>query len=246
MKKCLASLLFISAIVSVFGQYKMRPLEELRIKNNPGWSTVKEWIDSAKNNVEVLKADTSSAKDALYKTQVSTRSIMGSIVYCTGGILVDHGWIRILGSGNPKMTRTLPDWNVGKAFSKIGDPPAYYLVADDAAGGYFAMNYGLFGTDLDSMYYLSPDNLEWEPLGMNYEDFIYFCFNGDVKKFYTGIKWKSWRKDMLALKPDEVFHILPPLWSKQGKNLEKNQQTPVPAEEQFLYNLDLRKQMGIK
>jgi len=38
-------------------------------------------------------------KSALVAVQVTTRSPMGAIIYETGGILVDHGWIRILGSG---------------------------------------------------------------------------------------------------------------------------------------------------
>lgn len=170
---------------------------------------------------------------------------MGAIVFSTGGILVDNGWIRILGSGNSKMQRTLPDWNKGKAFKEFGDRPAYFLVADDAAGGYFAINYGSFGNDLDSMYYLSPDNLQWEALEMNYEDFIWFCFTGDLKKFYSGIRWSSWQKDIQTLKADEVFHILPPLWSKEGKDVDKSVRKPVPAEEQFFYNLSLRQKMGL-
>jgi len=170
---------------------------------------------------------------------------MGAIVFSTGGILIDNGWIRILGSGSSKMQRTLPDWNKGKAFKEFGDRPAFFLVADDAAGGYFAINYGSFGKDIDSIYYLSPDNLKWEALEMNYEDFVWFCLNGDLKKFYTGIRWNSWNKDVQSLKADEVFHILPPLWSKQGKDIEKSFRSPVPAEEEFFYDLDLRKKMGL-
>jgi hypothetical protein len=239
-----AFLLTISTMTS-FAQYKMRPVDQLINKTDPGWTVVKKWIDSAKNKVEILPVDTSKAKDALYKIQVTSRSIMGAIVYSTGGLLIDNGWIRILGSGSPKMQRTLPDWNKGKAFKEFGDQPAFFLVADDAAGGYFAINYGSFGSDLESIYYLSPDNLEWEPLAMYYEDFVWFCFSGDIKEFYKGIRWKSWQKDTQSLKADEVFHILPPLWSKEGKDVEKSFRKPVPAEEQFYYNLSLRKQMGL-
>ncbi|HOZ68687.1 MAG TPA: DUF2625 domain-containing protein [Chitinophagaceae bacterium] len=238
---------FILTIVSksIFAQYQMRSVDQLINRVDPGWPIVKQWIDSANNKVEVLPVDTTKAKDALYKTQVTTRSVMGAIVYSTGGILVDNGWIRILGSGSSKMQRSLPDWNKGKAFKEFGDRPDYFLVADDAAGGFFAINYGLFGNDIDSIYYLSPDNLEWEALGMNYEDFIWFCFTGDLKEFYSGLKWNSWIKDVQSLKADEVFHILPPLWSKEGKDIEKSFRKPVSAEEQFLYNLELRKQMGL-
>ena len=43
------------------------------------------------------------AEFALYKTQVTTRSPMGAIIYETMNILIDNGWIRILGSGNEKI-----------------------------------------------------------------------------------------------------------------------------------------------
>jgi hypothetical protein len=75
-----------------------RPLTEL-ISNDPAWPMVKGWLSEAKNLVEVLPATAPQNAEALVATQVTTRSSMGSIIYETGGILVDHGWIRILGSG---------------------------------------------------------------------------------------------------------------------------------------------------
>lgn len=245
MRKIISTFILTFTILTVFAQYKMRPIDKLINRKEPGWTIVKKWIDSAKNKVQVLPVDTIKAKDALYKTQVTSRSIMGAIVYSTGGILIDNGWIRILGSGSSTMKRTLPDWNKGKAFKKFGDRPAYFLVADDAAGGYYAVNYGSFGNDLDSIYYLSPDNLKWEAMEMNYEDFVWFCFNGDLNQYYKSLRWSTWQKDIKSLKADEVFHILPPLWSKEGKEIEKSYRKPVPAEEQFFYNLDLRRKMGL-
>ncbi len=245
MKKITFTILLINTILPVIAQYQMRTVDQLINRTNPGWKVVKQWIDTAKNKVEVLPVDTIRARDALYKTQVTTRSVMGAIVFSTGGILIDNGWIRILGSGSHKMKRTLPDWNKGKAFKEFGDRPAFFLVADDAAGGYFAINYGPFGKDLDNIYYLSPASIEWEPLDIYYEDFILFCFSGDIKKFYAGIRWKSWQEDIRTLGADDVFHFSPPLWSKEGKDVEKSSRKPVPAEEQFSYNLQLRKQMGM-
>ena len=196
MKKIFPTLLSACLMMPGFGQYKMRTVDQLINRSQPGWTVVKKWIDSAENPVEVLPVDTIKARDALYKTQVTTRSVMGAIVFSTGGILIDNGWIRILGSGCNKMKRNLPDWNKGKAFKEFGDRPAFFLVADDAAGGYFAINYGPFGKDLENMYYLSPDDLKWEAMDMNYEDFIWFCFSGDIKKFYERIRWKSWQNDI--------------------------------------------------
>lgn len=245
MQKITQILISIITTLPSFAQYKMRTVDELINRTDPGWTVIKQWIDSAKNKVEILPVDTAKAKDALYKTQVTTRSAMGAIVFSTGGILIDGGWIRILGSGCSKMQRTLPDWNKGKGFKDFGDPPAFFLVADDAAGGYFAINYGLFGKDNGNIYYLSPDDLKWEALDITYEDFIWFCFTGNLQKFYEGIRWNSWQKDIASLSADEVFHFLPPLWSKEGKDVEKASRKPVPAEEQFLYNFSLREQMGL-
>ena len=113
-------------MLTTFSQYKMRSVDELINSTDPGWPIVKQWIDSAKNKVEVLPVDTTKSREALYKTQVTTRSIIGSIVYSTGGLLIDNGWIRILGSGSSRMQRTLPDWNKGKAFNNFGDRPDFF------------------------------------------------------------------------------------------------------------------------
>ncbi|RZJ38066.1 MAG: DUF2625 family protein, partial [Chryseobacterium sp.] len=98
----------------------MRTIDELINKTDPGWPMVEEMIQSAKNKIDVLPVNPWQAEQALFKTQVTTRSPMGAIVYKTGGILVDDGWIRILGSGNEKLDRTLPDWNKGKSFREFG------------------------------------------------------------------------------------------------------------------------------
>lgn len=67
---------------------------------------------------------------------------MGAITFFTGGILIDNGWIRILGSGNDKLNRIIASWNKGKTISKFGEQPKYLLVADDVVGGMYAINAG--------------------------------------------------------------------------------------------------------
>jgi len=126
MKRFVSTLILLLPMLTTFSQYKMRSVDELINSTDPGWPIVKQWIDSAKNKVEVLPVDTTKSREALYKTQVTTRSIIGSIVYSTGGLLIDNGWIRILGSGSSRMQRTLPDWNKGKAFNNFGDRPDFF------------------------------------------------------------------------------------------------------------------------
>src|SRR5690348_15169228 len=175
--------LFIATILTLItltttAQNKMQPVEELINKTDPGWTLVKDWIKSAKNKVEILPVDTTRAKDALYKIQVTTRSPMGAVVYMTGGLLIDNGWIRILGSGSEKLNRALPDWNKGKSFKEFGDAPTFLLIADDAIGGFYLLNGGGLGKDLGKVYYFSTDDLEYEPLDITYTEFLQFCFDG--------------------------------------------------------------------
>lgn len=226
-------------------QTNMRPVNELINTTNPSWPMVKDWIESAKNKVKILTADSAKAKDALFKTQVTTRSPMGSVVYMTGGILVDDGWIRILGSGNPKLNRTLPDWNKSKSIEKFGEASPFLLIADDAIGGFYLLNGGGLGKDLGKIYYFSPDNLTYEPLGITYSDFLQFCFNNDLDKFYRGKRWSNWRDEVSKLEGDKVFSFYPTLWSKEGNNINKNSRKVVPVEEQYNLNIDTRKQLGL-
>ncbi len=192
-----------------------------------------------------MPVDTIKAKDALYKTQVTTRSPMGADVYMTGGLLIDNGWIRILGSGSDELNRTLPDWNKGKSFKEFGDTPTFLLIADDAIGGFYLLNGGGLGKNLGKVYYFSPDDLEYEPLDINYTEFLQFCFIGDLDKFYKGNKWTKWRYEVSKLDGDKVFNFYPFLWTKEGKNISKVSRKPVPVEEQYSFNLSMRKQLGL-
>lgn len=182
-------LLFLIAIFFYFiepisAQNKLRPAQELS-KDTSGWSVVRYAMSIARNKYEILKADSTKAKDALFQTQVTTHSPMGAIIFLTGGILIDNGWIRILGSGNSKLNRSLPVWNKGKSFKEFGEQPKFLLVADDVVGGFFAVNGGALGSELGKIYYLAPDDLKWESLHIGYTEFINFCFVGDMNQFYV-------------------------------------------------------------
>jgi hypothetical protein len=241
-KNFIIFVLFITFTVTA--QNKMKKADELINKTDPAWTLVQDWIKSAKNKVEILPADPVAAKDALYKTQVTTGSPMGAVVFMTGGLLIDDGWIRILGSGNTKFNRTLPDWNKGKAFKEFGETPSFLIIADDAIGGFYILNGGGLGKDVGKIYYFSPDNLEYEPLDITYSEFLQFCFYNDLSKFYDGNRWKEWREDVSKIKGDEVFNFYPFLWTTEGSDINKNSRKVITIDEQYALNMDLRKQLG--
>ena len=128
--------LFLLNTVRLYAQPEQsRPLIALINTQDPSWPLVQSWIASAKNKVQVLPKSAARADSALLAAQVTTRSPMGAVIYETGGIIVDNGWLRILGSGSPALNRDLMGWNKNKQRGLL-------LIADDALGGFFALNGG--------------------------------------------------------------------------------------------------------
>jgi len=124
----------------------VKTLQELINRDDPAWPLVRQWVAEATNPVEVLPPpDDAIREGALVVAQVTTRSPMGAIVYESGGILVDHGWLRILGSGHPRLPRSLANWNFERSFAVSGERPSFLLVADDVVGGFFAIDAGGLG-----------------------------------------------------------------------------------------------------
>ncbi len=204
----------------------MRLLEDLIEREQPAWPMVQAWIAEAKNPVSVLPVDPERRGKALHQTQVTTRSPMGALVYETGGLWVDHGWIRVLGSGCEQLPRGLPDWN--RTCLRGGDgPPPLLLVADDIVGGFFAINGGAFDSPLGAVMYRAPDTLGWEQITTSYTDFLFLCFSGDLERFYRDARWSAWAADAEALRGDQGILVYPFLWA-EGPPVEERARGVVP------------------
>lgn len=221
----------------------IRTLSELIDTQQPGWGIVSDWIGKAANKVEILPKDQKRAEVTLVETQVTTRSLMGAIIYETGGLLVDDGWIRILGSGSDAMKRTLSEWNKGKTFAEYGEIPPYLFVADDVIGGLFAINGGFLGKDAGNIYYFAADSLEWFPMEISYTEFLLFCFEGKLDQFYEDVRWNGWRNDVKELGADYAYTFYPFLWTEEGQDVNKVNRAVVSMEEAYNFNLDMKEQM---
>ena len=214
----------------------MKPLAELINKDEPAWELVSEWVKEATNQVTILPKDEKNAEVALYNTQVTTRSLLGAIIYETGGVLIDNGLIRILGSGNQNTNRNISEWNLGKSITNFGEQAPFYLVADDVIGGFFAINGGEFGEDMGQMYYFAPDCLEWEAMEMGYSDFIWWSFTGDLEQFYEGLRWNNWKEEIEQLENDKGIGFFPFLWTEYD-DINDLSRKPIPINE--IWNLQL-------
>jgi hypothetical protein len=220
----------------------MRTLEQLVEKQDPAWPVVRAWIDVASNAVEVLPVNRDKADASLLQLQVTTRSPMGAIVHETGGLLIDDGWLRILGSGSPRLPRSLSDWNAETVPSPPGTAPPFLLVADDILGGFFAIDGGCLTGSRGKVHYFGPDSLDWQDLDSSYSEFVNFALSGDLERFYQDSRWPAWREEIARVPGDRALSVYPFMWA-EGPPIADRSRRPVPIIELWHLHQDMRRQM---
>lgn len=217
----------------------IRPLDVLVNTKESYWPNIQTWAASAHNKIEILPADKQKADSTLFTLQESTKTALGAVVHETGGILIDNGWIRILGSGSPKLGRSVVDWNFGKSYTQKGQDPRFLLVADDVLGGFYAVNYGgISDTGMQMVYYFAPDAGEWENMQLTYVAFLHYIFNLNLDEFYDGLRWTNWQKDVSTLDGDKAYACYPYLFTEEAADINKVTRTVVPVQElwDFYFN----------
>jgi hypothetical protein len=197
---------------------------------DPAWPLVSQWIKGARNHVQVLSTERLMAKQVLLALQVTTRSPMGAIAYETGGILIDHGWMTILGAGTPTFAGNLLSWNSPTGTPSFTPASGMLLIAYDVVGGFFALNGGALSESKGSVYYLAPDTLNWELVADSYSAFLRWALAGDLEAFYASFRWKGWEQEVGILQPNQGILIYPPLWAK-GASIAERARRSVPMHE---------------
>lgn len=206
-----------------------RPYDAL-LSDDPAWPSLSAEAKAAPNRVEILPVASDAARRAcLEGLQVTTRSSLGALAHETGGLLVDGGFLRIFGSGHPRLPRALGAWN------QTLDLPTEDLlvIADDVVGGLFAINAGALGDAVGHVFYFAPDGLAWEDTELGHSDWLGWAFEGDLDGFYETMRWPGWEKDVAALAPDRAFNFHPPLWTEEGKDAASRDRRDVPVKELF-------------
>ncbi|HEY7359113.1 MAG TPA: DUF2625 family protein [Ktedonobacterales bacterium] len=220
-----------------------RSLHELLDTIDPMWPLIQQWLSGAAHPVEVLPAQRSEAETTLLTLQVTTRSPLGAMAWETGGLLVDDGWLRLLGAGNPRLRHSLLSWN-GLGGSAITPPLMQaFVVGYDVLGGFFAINGGAFGKQDRSVFYFAPDSLQWEDLGLAYGDFLQWAITGNVAGFYGEQRWPGWQQEVTGMSGDQGFSFMPMLWAK-GPPLGERSRRVVPQEELWRLHHDLARQLA--
>jgi hypothetical protein len=105
------------------------------------------------------------------------------------------------------------------------------LIADDAVGGFFALNGGaIAGCAPGSVAYHAPDTLAWEDLGCGYSGFLRWSWSGALADFAADFRWDGWRDEVRALAGDRTMSVVPPLWA-EGPPIASRSRRPVPVAE---------------
>src|SRR5579885_1817393 len=185
-----------------------RSLDELTQIEDPAWPLIQGWIAPARHPIEMLRTDQAQAETALLALQVTTRSPLGAFALETGGVLVDHGWLRLLGSGHERMPDTLLSWNGLDAARHAAPLEGGFIVAVDVLGGAFALNGGGLGSE-NGIYYFAPDSLRWEALLCSHLAFVEWALIGDLAQFYSGLRWPGWQREVSALAPGYGISVYP-------------------------------------
>ena len=198
------------------------------------WGDVSTAISEAPYPARVLPADPARADTVLAALGMTTRSWLGAVVAYTGGLLIDHGWLRVLGSG----ASGLPD------VVAAADPELQGLiVAYDVLGGQFAWVPAEHGAP-PTVHYFGPDSLEWQDLGRGYGDWLHAMLGGSLTRFYDTVRWPGWEAEVAELAPDTGIGVHPPPWTAEGKDLSAASRRPVPLLQLAALHRDMARQLA--
>lgn len=204
----------------------MKTLDELRSRD-PVWPRLHAELQRAEHPVRILPVDVAAAETTLLRLQVTTRSVLGSLALHTGGLLVDHGWLRVLGGGGGALDLALAN---GLDRPRPA-PPGHLLVAHDPVGGRYAVNGGDLPGEPGEVCYFAPDELAWLPMEMGHGAFVAWSLTDRLGLYNEHLRWPRWEEEVEALAPDEGFHLYPPPFTREGQDVSAAARDLVPIVE---------------
>ncbi|GHJ54766.1 hypothetical protein Nm8I071_40730 [Nonomuraea sp. TT08I-71] len=198
------------------------------------WSEISALVVAAPYPVEVLPADPQRAGACLAALEITTRSWLGAVVANSGGLVVDHGWLRVLGGGHDG----LPD-----VAAEMVPEAGRLVVAFDVMGGQFAWLQAEPGAR-PTVHYFGPEDLAWQDLELGYGDWLEAMLAGAMTKFYEGLRWPGWEAEVASVALDQGISALPPPWTREGKDLSAVSRKPIRLAELVSVHLDAARQLG--
>lgn len=213
----------------------IRSADELLNVDTPAWPRLRTLLSNTAVDVRVLPADDSARRNILYRLQETAASTLGAIASNCGTLVLDHGWIRILGAGAVGIDDLATANALGDPDHRAA-PPGHLVIGYDVLGGVFAINHDDLPAQAGEVCYWGPDTLEWTPLGIGHTAFIEWLLNSGVADFYREFRWPGWEAEVSALSIDEGISVYPFLFTAEGRNIATAARKAVPFQE--LLNLN--------
>lgn len=198
---------------------QLRSVVELEDVADPAWPILQEALAGAAVRVEVLGVTPEQGRAVLHRLQVTTRSVLGALARHCGGVVVDGGWLRILGGGHSGGGGVLDDLATANGIPEppgTSSSPGLLVVAHDVLGGRFAVDGGALGLGPGEVCYWAPDSLGWESLEIGHGAFVQWALGGGTTKFYDDLRWTGWEADVAGVRLDQGLAAYPPPWSVEG------------------------------
>jgi hypothetical protein len=224
------------------GVANLRSGAELATESDPVWPRLRELVEQI-TTARVLPVVPEAGQAVLFRLQVTAGSTLGALAL-NCGLLLDHGWLRILGGGTSELPDLATANGLGAPAPEQG-PLGSLTVAYDVLGGTFAINGGDLPGDLGEVHYWGPDTLDWTPIGAGHTDFVHWTLSGGLQNFYQDLRWPGWVEETTSLREDQGITVYPCLAAAEGQNITAAKRGPVPFAELLAFNQDLARQLRV-
>jgi hypothetical protein len=205
----------------------VRDVAELIDVPDPAWPWIRDLVDSAHVPAFLLPVEPSHGRRTLHSLQISAASMMGALALRSGGLLVDHGWLRLLGGGTDGLPDLASANGLGRPDPDRRQPPLL-LVAIDVLGGRFAVNQGNLPGQVGDVCYWGPDVLQWHSIRMRYSEFVQWSLGGGLTDFVADLRWNGWEQDVAPLPPGQGLAFVPPLYTRgEGPDRARRSRAPL-------------------
>ena len=200
------------------------------------WQQVSATVAAAPYPVQVLAADPERAAASSAALGLSTRSWLGAVVANASGLLIDHGWLRVLGCGHHRLPGIIAEADTQAGVLTVGY---------DVLGGQFAWLRP--GPDAKpTVHYFGPDDLSWLDLEQGYAEWLNAMLRGSLTAFYDTLRWPGWQDEVAALSLDQGISAWPPPFTAEGKDLSAVSRKAIPLAELVSFYQDAARHIGTK
>ena len=177
---------------------------DIAIDIDAGSPTIDQDLASARVEVRrfPLALNLQDVEDALEDAGLHRGSLLATLLRKSDGLLVDGGWVRIIGLSDQAAGRCLASWNDPSGWRKTwGEGIRGKLCfADDMAGNLFALNLGEDGTGNWQVFMGNAGDHSWKSLEKTFGQWFSTLLQGEHETWYHPDVYRK-MKSLETVKP---------------------------------------------